>query len=53
VLLPDVALLRRQDEVSVIGQAIEAKVVGEGYRRIASTVGGGGGHGPWLAAPVR
>lgn len=39
VLLPDVALLRRQDEVSVIGQAIEAMVVGEGYRRIASRLG--------------
>ena len=39
MLLPDVALLRRQDEVSVIGQAIEAKVVGEGYRRIASRLG--------------
>lgn len=35
VLLPDVALLRRQDEVSVIGAAIEAKVAGEGYRSIA------------------
>jgi hypothetical protein len=39
VLLPDVALLRRHDEVSVIGQAIEANVVGEGYRRIASRLG--------------
>jgi transposase-like protein len=35
VLLPDVALLRRQDEVAVIGAAIEAKVAGEGYRPIA------------------
>ena len=34
------ALSRRQDEVSVIGEAIEAKVVaGEGYRRIAARVG--------------
>src|SRR3954470_22535689 len=35
VLLPDVALLRRRDEVSVIGAAIEANVAGEGHRRIA------------------
>jgi len=39
VLLPEVALLRRQDEVSVIGRAIEAKVAGVGYRRIASGLG--------------
>jgi hypothetical protein len=39
VLLPDLALLRRQDEVSVIGAAIEAKVAGAGYRRIASRLG--------------
>lgn len=40
VLLPEVALLRRQDEVSVIGAALEAKVAGqEGYRRIASRLG--------------
>jgi len=39
VLLPEVALLRRQDEVLVIGQAIEANVAGEGYRRIASRLG--------------
>jgi Homeodomain-like domain len=39
VLLPEVALLRRQDEVSVIGAAIVAKVAGEGYRRIASRLG--------------
>jgi hypothetical protein len=39
VLLPDLGLLRRQDEVSVIGAAIEAKVAGEGYRRIASWLG--------------
>jgi len=42
VLLPDVALLRRQDEIAVIGAAIEAKVAGWGYRRIAS----------WLAVPA-
>jgi hypothetical protein len=30
VLLPEVALLRRLDEVSVIGAAIEAKVAGQG-----------------------
>jgi hypothetical protein len=39
VLLPEVALLRRQDEVSVIGAAIEAHVAGEGYRRIALRLG--------------
>lgn len=40
VLLPEVALARRQDEVAVIGAAIEAKVVaGEGFRRIAGRVG--------------
>jgi Domain of unknown function (DUF6431) len=39
VLLPDLALSRRQDEVSVIGEAIEAKVAGEGFRRIAARLG--------------
>lgn len=39
VLLPDTALWRRRDEVSVIGQAIEAKVAGEGYRPIAGRLG--------------
>jgi len=39
VLLPDVCLLRRQDEVSVIGAAIVASVAGVGYRRIARGVG--------------
>jgi len=39
VLLAEVALLRRQDAVSVIGAAIGAKVAGEGYRRIASRLG--------------
>ena len=39
VLLAGLALSRRQDEVSVIGAAIEAKVAGEGYRRIASRLG--------------
>jgi hypothetical protein len=40
VLLPDLCLLRRQVEVSVIGAAIVAKVVaGEGYRRIAGRLG--------------
>jgi hypothetical protein len=39
VLLPDVALSRRQDEVAVIGAAIEASVAGEGYRRIAARLG--------------
>jgi Homeodomain-like domain len=39
VLLPDVALLRRQDEVAVIGSAIEARVAGEGHRPIARRLG--------------
>jgi transposase-like protein len=39
VLLPDLALLRRQDEVAVIGAAIEAKVAGSGFRSIASRLG--------------
>jgi len=39
VLLPDVALLRRQDEVAAIGSAIEAKVAGEGHRPIARRLG--------------
>jgi transposase-like protein len=39
VLLPDLCLLRRQDEVSVIGAAIEARVAGLGYRRIARRLG--------------
>jgi hypothetical protein len=39
VLLPDLAFSRRQDEVSVIGEAIEANVGGEGFRRIAARLG--------------
>jgi transposase-like protein len=39
VLLPDLCLLRRQHEVAVIGAAIEAKVAGAGYRRIAGWLG--------------
>lgn len=39
VLLPDVALLRRRDEVSVIGAAIEAKAAGAGHRRVAERLG--------------
>ena len=39
VLLPDWALLRRRDEIAVIGAAIEAKVAGSGYRRIAGRLG--------------
>jgi hypothetical protein len=39
VLLPDVALLRRRDEVAVIGAAIEANVAGEGNRPIAGRLG--------------
>jgi hypothetical protein len=38
VLLPEIALARRQDEVAVIGAAIEAKIAGEGFRRIAERV---------------
>jgi Domain of unknown function (DUF6431)/Homeodomain-like domain len=39
VLLPDCVLLRRRDEVSVIGTAIEARVAGVGHRRIAERLG--------------
>lgn len=39
VLLPDLVLLRRQDEIGVIGSAIEASVAGRGYRRIAGGLG--------------
>jgi hypothetical protein len=39
VLLPEVALLRRQDEIAVIGAAVEARVAGLGYRRIAARLG--------------
>jgi hypothetical protein len=39
VLLPQAALLRRRDEVAVIGEAIEANVAGEGYRRIGARSG--------------
>jgi transposase-like protein len=39
VLLPEITLLRRQDEVSVIGAAVTASVAGVGYRRIARQVG--------------
>lgn len=39
VLLPDVAFSRRQDEVGVIGAAIEGKIAGEGFRRIAARLG--------------
>ena len=39
VLLPELCLLRRQDEVEVIGAAIEAHVAGEGHRPIASRLG--------------
>jgi hypothetical protein len=39
VLLSDRALLRRQDEVAVIGEAIEAMVAGRGYRRVAAQAG--------------
>ena len=39
VLLPDLLLLRRRDEVAVIGAAIEAKVAGMGCRPIARVLG--------------
>jgi hypothetical protein len=39
VLVPDLCLLRRRDEVAVIGRAIEAKVAGVGHRRIAERLG--------------
>jgi hypothetical protein len=52
VLLPGMALLRRQDELSVIGRAIEAKVAG-GASTDRWAVGGACGHGAWLAAAVR
>jgi hypothetical protein len=39
VLLPDVALSRRRDEVAVIGAAIEANVAGEGHRPVAGRLG--------------
>src|ERR1700686_1754554 len=39
VLLPQLAFSRRQDEVAVIGEAIEANVAGEGFRRIAARLG--------------
>jgi hypothetical protein len=39
VLLPGVALVRRRDEVAVIGAAIEAWAAGVGHRRIAERLG--------------
>jgi hypothetical protein len=39
VLLPVVALLRRADLAVVIGAALAAKAVGDGYRRIAAVLG--------------
>jgi hypothetical protein len=39
VLLPDMSLLRRQDEVAVIGAAIAARIAGEGHRPIARRLG--------------
>jgi hypothetical protein len=39
VLLPQLAFSRRQDEVAVIGEAIEANVAGEGFRPIAARLG--------------
>ena len=39
MLLADLCLLRRQDEVEVIGQAIEGHVAGEGHRPIAARLG--------------
>jgi hypothetical protein len=39
VLLPDLCLLRRRDEVAVIGTALEAKARGRGHRPIAEVLG--------------
>lgn len=39
VLLPDELLLRRRDEVEVIGAALVAHAAGEGHRRIAERLG--------------
>lgn len=39
VLLPDLCLLRRRDEVAVIGRALEAKSSGRGHRPIAEALG--------------
>jgi hypothetical protein len=39
VLLPDVALIRRRDEVAVIGAALGARAAGRGHRRIAEGLG--------------
>lgn len=38
VLLPDVCLVRRRDEVGVIGAAIEAKAAGGGLEQIADSL---------------
>jgi hypothetical protein len=35
VLVPELCLLRRRDGVAVIGEAVLAKVAGDGHRRIA------------------
>ncbi|MGH9030287.1 MAG: DUF6431 domain-containing protein [Acidimicrobiales bacterium] len=39
VLLPDTMLVRRRDQVEVIGAALEATVAGGGYRVIARSLG--------------
>jgi transposase-like protein len=39
VLLPQLVFSRRQDDVAVIGAAIEAHVAGEGFRPIAARLG--------------
>ncbi|MGA2014364.1 MAG: DUF6431 domain-containing protein [Solirubrobacteraceae bacterium] len=39
VLLPQLVFSRRQDEVAVIGAAVEAHVAGEGFRPIAARLG--------------
>ena len=39
VLLGDDGLVRRRDEVAVVGEAIEAKVAGDGHRRISARLG--------------
>jgi hypothetical protein len=39
VLLPDLCLLRRRDEVAVIGEALVAKAAGRGHRPVAAALG--------------
>lgn len=39
VLLPDTSLIRRRDEVAVIGTAVQTKAAGSGHRPIAAALG--------------